>query len=630
MFDSDMEKTFDLNIENVLENWEIHHAIREIIANALDEMVITNTEQINISRDSSGFWHIRDYGRGLKYKHFTQNESDEKATHNNVIGKFGVGLKDALAVFYRHGISVKIYTSHGDISLEMIEKDGFSDIKTLNAIIRKPSNPNLVGTDFVINVKDIDVEKAKSMFLYFSGESPIESNTYGEIYEKPFGRTIAYVYVHGVKVSEEENYLFDYNITKTNSALNKALNRERSNVGRSAYSDIVKKMVLSSESKTVIDTLIDEVKDFGSGEQSDEAQLTDIQVHAIKVYNQQNDIVVLSSYDAYEMSTSDKEIIEDTGRKILIVPDNVFNKVRNDKDYNGREIGTLDVAKKEYNNSFSYDFVKHEDLDEQEKEIFELKKIVFKYYGNKKYEDKVYISNNINEMVSGDTLGVFDTSLDSIIIKRSQLCNIELFSEILFHELVHATSGANDNTRYFENEQGKIIGMLFKLLMEKKDCESEQIYINENLETKKDVKNYGELNVSNIEPKISSERINEHNDKQILKTENINFDSIQFQDEQTNFTGESMKNHIAETEKNDEIEKIELLIKKNNDYLDRMEGILKKEELRAQKLMELNQKEQKKLDEMQKKINNDKSLYDKNEKKRDRLLKKIIDIFQEN
>ena len=27
-------KKFDLNIEKVLENWEIHHAIREIIANA--------------------------------------------------------------------------------------------------------------------------------------------------------------------------------------------------------------------------------------------------------------------------------------------------------------------------------------------------------------------------------------------------------------------------------------------------------------------------------------------------------------------------------------------------------------------------------------------------------------------
>lgn len=32
-----MTKEFDLNIEKILENWEIYHAIRELIANALDE-----------------------------------------------------------------------------------------------------------------------------------------------------------------------------------------------------------------------------------------------------------------------------------------------------------------------------------------------------------------------------------------------------------------------------------------------------------------------------------------------------------------------------------------------------------------------------------------------------------------
>ena len=36
-------KEFDLNIEKILENWENYHAIREIIANALDEQVLTNT-----------------------------------------------------------------------------------------------------------------------------------------------------------------------------------------------------------------------------------------------------------------------------------------------------------------------------------------------------------------------------------------------------------------------------------------------------------------------------------------------------------------------------------------------------------------------------------------------------------
>lgn len=36
-------KAFDLNIEKILENWEVRHAVREIIANALDEQLITGT-----------------------------------------------------------------------------------------------------------------------------------------------------------------------------------------------------------------------------------------------------------------------------------------------------------------------------------------------------------------------------------------------------------------------------------------------------------------------------------------------------------------------------------------------------------------------------------------------------------
>ena len=41
---------FDLNIEKILGGWEVYHAIREIIANALDEQIVTQTEEISIRR----------------------------------------------------------------------------------------------------------------------------------------------------------------------------------------------------------------------------------------------------------------------------------------------------------------------------------------------------------------------------------------------------------------------------------------------------------------------------------------------------------------------------------------------------------------------------------------------------
>jgi hypothetical protein len=39
---------FDLNIEQVLEHWRMEHALREIIANAIDEQIITKSKDIEI------------------------------------------------------------------------------------------------------------------------------------------------------------------------------------------------------------------------------------------------------------------------------------------------------------------------------------------------------------------------------------------------------------------------------------------------------------------------------------------------------------------------------------------------------------------------------------------------------
>lgn len=107
-------RAFDLNIDEVLENWEVEHALREIIANALDERVISKTAEIEITKDKQGDWYIRDYGRGLRIEHFALNENKEKLdAASGVIGKFGVGLKDALATFHRRGIGVSIRSPFG-------------------------------------------------------------------------------------------------------------------------------------------------------------------------------------------------------------------------------------------------------------------------------------------------------------------------------------------------------------------------------------------------------------------------------------------------------------------------------------------------------------------------------------
>jgi DNA gyrase/topoisomerase IV subunit B len=59
-------REFDLNIERVLESWTIAHAIREVIANALDEATLSGSAEPVIRMDPAGRWQIADFGRGLR------------------------------------------------------------------------------------------------------------------------------------------------------------------------------------------------------------------------------------------------------------------------------------------------------------------------------------------------------------------------------------------------------------------------------------------------------------------------------------------------------------------------------------------------------------------------------------
>jgi hypothetical protein len=219
------ELPFDLNVGKVLEHWTVPFAIRELIANALDESLITGTAEPTIAKDPDGNWRIRDFGRGIEYQHLTQNESVEKRRHPGVIGQFGMGLKDALAVFDRRHVNVEIRSAHGDITTHRRSKDQFADVVTLHALVKPPSGPHLVGTEVILaGVKDDDVETAKQFFLRYSDDEVLETTTAGQVLAPPDERAAARVYVKGLLVAEEPNFLFSYNITDLSAPLRRALN----------------------------------------------------------------------------------------------------------------------------------------------------------------------------------------------------------------------------------------------------------------------------------------------------------------------------------------------------------------------------------------------------------------------
>ena len=422
---------------------------------------MTKTKDIEIFKDSEGKWHIRDYGRGLKYEHLTQKEDPEKLSNPHVIGKFGIGLKDAFATFYRKGVKVFIKSKHGDITLTRSQKHGFEDIVTLHACISPPSDPDFIGTEFILEgVTDEDIKKAKDLFLRFSGERILEKTGYGEVLQKK--GEVARIYINGVRVSEEENFLFSYNITSLTAAIRKALNRERSNVGRSAYSGRVKSILLSCKSKEVAECLMKDLKEFYTGRMHDELKWIDVQEHAVKILNAAERVVFFTTEELMR-STNMVDEAKKSGYKIITIPENLKQRIQGIKDISGNVIRDLNQFYTEYNESFEFKFVNPSDLTPQERKIFDKTDEILSLIGGRPRKVReIKISETMRKELEPFTEreGAWEEASGRIIIKRSQLKSIEKYAGTLLHEVAHAISGTEDVTREFEDELTKLLGII--------------------------------------------------------------------------------------------------------------------------------------------------------------------------
>ena len=457
-------KEFDLNIEKILEDWEVYHAIREIIANALDEQMITNTKDIKIYRSDDNCWHIIDYGRGLKYHHLTQNENEEKTNNEKLIGKFGVGLKDALATLYRHGVKVTITSKHGVITLRQAAKTGFDDIITLHAIIDESPDPKMDGTDFCLDgCTAEDINKAKSLFLKFSDERVLEATEYGDVISN--NADISNIYINGVKVAEEGNFLFSYNITSLTKQIKKSLNRERTNVGRSAYTPRVKDILKKCTSERVIRELTSDLKSYGYGGTHDEMSWNDIQIHASKELQR---ISAKTTFVTTEELKEKPEIIDEikrSGFEPVVVTSKLAEKMT---DYNkgvdeGNQLRTTAVYRQEEEKKFVPTPIDINELTDSEKAIFNNLDSILQLIGGKppmvkniEIVEKIYES----ELFLGGTVGLWQPEEKRILIKRTQLHSIKDFAGTLLHECAHAMSGESDVSRGFEQMLTHLLGTI--------------------------------------------------------------------------------------------------------------------------------------------------------------------------
>ena len=341
----------------------------------------------------------------------------------------------------------------------MSSKTGFDDIKTLHALVYETDDKKFTGTQFVLEgVKDEDMSLAKDFFLRFSDETLLEKTQYGEVLKR--SKKGARIYINGLRVAEEENFLFSYNITSMTKSMRKALNRERTHVGRTAYSDRVKSILLECRKKEVAELLVEDLKEFETGKSHEELKWTDVSVHACKLLNAQEKVIFLTPNElicAKEMADRAKS----DGIKIVTIPENIKEKIRGLKDLEGNPIRDLQEYETEWNDSFQFKFIDPSRLTAMERENFNKTSEVLKLIGGKpKAVKDILISETMRLAVGGyhEAVGLWEAP--NIIIKRSQLSKLDSYAGTLLHEIAHALSGYSDISGEFEDKLTELLGQI--------------------------------------------------------------------------------------------------------------------------------------------------------------------------
>lgn len=452
-------KKFDLNIENINEHWNKSHALRELIANALDEHVLTKCDKdIIIKYDNKRKeLLIKDFGRGLEAKHLKQNESNEKLGNFKIIGKFGVGLKDAIATLHRNKSYTMIKSHAGMFTFAMSNKNDFKDLFTLHAFIDESVYSVTNGTEIIINnIEPDEVNVAKNFFLLFENLKRLAVTDFGEIYDKTDDST-SKIYVNGVKVAEEERFKFHYNITNINKKIRDAMNRERNNVGRQVYSNRIVQILTRCHDQNVIDLLINDLSNKDEIDVCDEIGYSDVLTHITKFANKTGDTVFMTKSEM-EKNFEVVDNIKKEDKKIVLLPDNVCDKISKIKDNEGNNIVTMKIYNSHYNDSFEYSFVEIADLTTNEKAIYNKTNSILGYAGINGHIN-IKISDNIKNDSEGRKLD-YAVMQDHIIIKRNSLTNLSNYVKTLIGACIKKETNTHSLSIEYEDALREKIGFL--------------------------------------------------------------------------------------------------------------------------------------------------------------------------
>jgi len=254
-----------------------------------------------------------------------------------------------------------------------------------------------------------------------------------------------------MKISDDEELLFSYNILKLNVKLKKGMNRERKNISRDSYREMIISICKDSitrENQEIINIIYNS-KDKDS---ANEWNYVDIKYQIlsnidrkilISLINQDNNIGIIyakqENYEICYLKNGDYESLK--RKKIKTLEEWTIYYVNN---YKTKKIEMNDIEENELNN--------------WEEALKLIKNLSIEWPKLKE------IYNKLDSEIINDHPNANGTYKDFKIEIVKEILNDKCkLMGILLHEICHGVSGATDITKEFEDTLTECLGYISKL-----------------------------------------------------------------------------------------------------------------------------------------------------------------------
>ncbi len=323
---------------------------------------------------------------------------------------------------------------------------GMTIITTLHVIIHDDVPSDFVGTEVTVYpVTEDELNKTKVLFLMFSNRKVLFECAHGQVLSNE--RETSSIYVKGLRIDENQQYEFSYNIYEPNKSLRKQLSRDKNSISMGIYSGIVKKILTSATKSDPLYQMIERmILQRHNKDLKTDVGYKDVSVHFTK--NMEEKVIVTQ-----EQRQAHPMVFDEIKEKAQVVSKEQYETIKRSGDHKCKTIEDVMKIGTQHESTIAY-----ENMSQSEKDTFDV--------GNEiiRANPGIFGSLSIPKIVQNLTLrGVKVSGVnasDGVHIDYEQLkIGGYRYFGTLAHEHAHKKSGYQDCTRGFEHCLTTMLGM---------------------------------------------------------------------------------------------------------------------------------------------------------------------------